>query len=274
MIKFFKWFINLLYFFFTLALVALLVWGANGLTNTAGDNKDVPNLIKTEKDHPDTVYFSDVFAFSGTSITNAHKSREIYIDTNRDGSEKLWFVPMAWANKTITWSKNVFVAVFSPSYEMEQLDKYRNAEIIEVERLIENPVIEGETYKYTTQVIRFRDEKHPDIDRWVVIFDKEGTDIQLPNAKWANQISKYNKYNLENYNNYMKFIENKTVVKWAFAEVMIIVVLSFVIVYQNPIEFKNGENGTTEMTKSFIPKMPRPRRRQKRDRRNRHREQN
>lgn len=259
MINFFKMFVNFLYFLFTLGLIALIAWGANAAVNIGGSNEDVPNLIKKESDSEDTIYFSDVFGFFGLSVQNAHNSHEVYINTGRHDEEKLWFIQMGWANRTISWTKNVFIAVFAPSYEIEQVEKYRNA-----------------TLEYDGELvisINFNNEKYEDVPRWL----KDGTEA-WDNPIFKNTLSKYNKYNQidENgndpYEYYDKFMNNKSVVKWAFAEVILIVFLSFIVVYQNPIDFKQTNDGVTEMSKSFIPKFPKPRRRQKKNKRNKDRD--
>ena len=60
---------------------------------------------------------------------------------------------MGWANRTISWTKNVFIAVFAPSYEIEQVEKYRNA-----------------TLEYDGDLvvsINFNNEKYEDVPRWL-----------------------------------------------------------------------------------------------------------
>lgn len=258
MIKLFKLFVNFLYFLFTLGLIALIMWGANGAVNIGGSNEDVPNLIKKESDSDDTIYFSDVFGFFSLSVQNAHSSHEVYINTGRHDEEKLWFIQMGWANRTISWTKNVFIAVFAPSYEIEQVEKYRNATLEDLE-------YDGDL---VVSKINFNNGKYEDVPRWL----NDGTG-PYDNPTFKNTLSKYYKYNQDEdgndpYGYYDKFMDNKSVVKWAFAEVIIIVVLSFIVVYQNPIDFKQTNDGVTEMSKSFIPKFPKPRRRPKKNKRN------
>jgi hypothetical protein len=54
---------------------------------------------------------------------------------------------------------------------------------------------------------------------------------------------------------------NKPVAKWAFAEILIIVIITGFVVYQNPIDFTKNESGVTEINRIFLPKLPMPRRR-------------
>lgn len=254
MVKFFKWFINILYAVFTMGMIALLIWGANWAVNTGGKNEDVPNLIKNEADVPHTIYFSDIIGFESVSILNAHRSHEIFIDSARDGSEKFWFIPMAWANRSISWTKNIFVAVLSPSYEIEQMEKYRGAVMIYGED--NNPSgidFDGDGTPDTTAI------------NWI-------NGGPVPNLSFRNELKKYEKYNLEDYDKYVKFLDNKPVVKWAFAEILIILALTFFVVYQNPIDFKRTEDGVTEINKSFLPRLPLPKRRVKKKKRNKKKE--
>ena len=64
----------------TVATVTYLdALSTNGAINIGGSNEDVPNLIKKETDSENTIYFSDIFSFTMTSVQNAHKSREVFI---------------------------------------------------------------------------------------------------------------------------------------------------------------------------------------------------
>lgn len=273
MIKFFKLFINFLYFLFTLGLIALIMWGANAAVNVGGSNEDVPNLIKKESDSENTIYFSDVFGFFALSVQNAHKSSEVFIyqlDSEGKPIEKFWFIPMSWANKTMTWTKNVFIAIFAPSHEIEQMQRYRYASVYGPYD-VSDGVLDDDTYR--DYYIDFNSNGKFDTGEDIRQFnDIEGNYIE--NQKFLNEMNRYNKYNqideeqIDMYEKFDKFMNNKPVVKWAFAEVIIIVVLSFIVVYQNPIDFKQTNDGVTEMSKSFIPKFPKPRRRPKKNKRN------
>ena len=279
MIKLFKLFVNFLYFLFTLGLIALIMWGANAAVNIGGSNEDVPNLIKKVSEDPEksdsenTIYFSDVFGFTMTSVQNAHKSREVFIyQLGSEGKpiEKFWFIPMGWANKTMTWTKNVFIAVFAPSHEIEQMQRYRYASVYGP---YDGPHADLNDETYRSYYIDFNSNGEFDTGEDIRQFnDIEGKHIE--NQKFLNEMNRYNKYNqideeqIDMYEKFDKFMNNKPVVKWAFAEVIIIVVLSFIVVYQNPIDFKQTNDGVTEMSKSFIPKFPKPRRRPKKNKRN------
>ena len=76
-----------------------------------------------------------------------------------------------------------------------------------------------------------------------------------------NEVSKYDKYNLEAYDQFEKFLVNKPVAKWAFAEIIIIIIVTGFVVYQNPIDFTRNESGVTEINRTFLPRLPMPRRR-------------
>lgn len=249
--KIFKWFLTLLYGIITTGIVSLVVWGANAAVNIGGSNEDVPNLIRKESDSENTIYFSDVVGFFALSVQNAHNSHEVYINTGRHDEEKLWFIQMGWANKTISWTKNVFIAVFAPSYEIEQVEKYRNATLEDLE-------YDGDL---VVSKINFNNGKYEDVPRWL----NDGTG-PYDNPTFKNTLSKYYKYNQDEdgndpYGYYDKFMNNKSAVKWAYAEIIIIIVLTMYVVYQNPIDFERTNDGTTEISNNLIPRVPRPRKR-------------
>lgn len=287
MIRFFKVFINLLYGTFTMGIIAIIVWGANWMVNTGGHPYDVPNLITNDADDPEkTIYFSDVVNFNLTSVGNAHKSHEIFIGNERNGEEELFkFIPMGWFNRTVTWTKNVVIAIVSPSYEIEQMDRYRHAFF-----LIEDPALltghyvmidyqdfENGTYKVSDIYgIIYGSKSEPIIPGTVITRTQveengarndEFQSIRKIDFKFDNEIAKYKKYNDVEYESFEKFLVNKPVAKWAFAEIIIIFALTIFVVYQNPIDFAKNERGVTEINRGPLPRIPMPKRREKRYRR-------
>lgn len=292
MIRFFKVFINLLYGIFTMGAIAIVVWGANWMVNTGGQSYDVPNLISNSDDDTEkTIYFADIVEFNIVSISNAHKSHEVFLGNEVNGQETiLWgAIPIGWFNRSLSWTKNVFVAVLSPSYEIEQMDRYRHAFF-----LIEEPVEVGEDATgryieidpvgmdennygdYDIYGIIYRNQLDPlvtyetfsseDITRYGVgnnaqnLFEGEAT----IDFNFKNEIIKFNKYNGSEYDQFEKFLVNKPVAKWAFAEILIIFALTVFVVYQNPIDFTKNNKGVNEMDRSFLPRLPMPKRRERR----------
>lgn len=284
MTKLFKIFINLLYSIFTMGLLAIVIWGANWSVNIGGASHDVPNLIENTTDDPNqTIYFSDVGSFTWTSIKNAHLSKEVIIDTSRDGSEKFWFIPVGWLNKGLTWTKNVFVAVLMPSYELEQVEKYRNSKLVISDKYPDGIFEAIEFYSPEGELV--------ETIYFLPFYGKGNKIYQSPRD--LNHIFKYEKYNqvdsgviyqklatgeefdrsiveTDVYERFDKFYDNKPAVKWAFAEVVIIIVMTILIVYNNPIDFAKNDQGVTEIKGNIMPRVPRPRRREKKNRGKKH----
>jgi len=303
MIKFFKLFMNLLYGLFTMGIIAITIWGANWLVNTGGQSYDVPNLIVNETDDETrTIYFSDIVRFNVVSIANAHKSHEIFFGNQNTGEEYiLWrSVPVNWLNKALTWTKNVTVAVLSPSYEIEQMDRYRHALFVTkvpgTDRYItiDSDEITVDNYtdsQYSIYGIIFGSSLNPiavgtefkeykaeaDGDWWLIAV---GTEFEgheekpngfrwifkqtpLSDFKFKNEVAKFDKYRSSDYDEFEKFLVNKSVAKWAFAEMLIIFSLTIFVVYQNPIDFTRNNKGVTEIDRGFLPRIPKPRRRER-----------
>lgn len=298
MIKFFKIFINMLYAGFTMGMIALVAWGANWMVNTGGDTADVPNLVSNVEDDTNTIYFRDIISFDMVSISNATRSHEVIIGGT---DETILFdaIPVRWANVAMTWLKNVSTAVFSPSYEIEQMERYRYAMFV-TKVIPDDPtsdvyvVIDPfiEITDSTGMMIQVRIDKlnYRHFDTYGIVYGSHENPIEIGDEfsyseveaqgkMWKydtpvpdlslndeptqfNEISKYDKYNREEYNQFEKFLINKTVVKWAFAEIIMIMVLTGFVVYQNPIDFTKDENsGVTEINRSFFPRIPTPKRR-------------
>jgi len=283
MIKFFRLFMNLLYGIFTMGVVAIIVWGANWLVNTGGKSYDVPNLVTNVEDDIDrTIYFSDIIKFDAVSIANAHKSHEIFLGNQDTGEEYiLWrAVPVAWFNKSVTWSKNVLVAILSPSYEIEQMDRYRYAlfvtnipgsdKYITIESdeiTLDNytqvyGIVYGSKFDPLTVGTEFTKDEIKANGAWWTLKETDLYDFEF-----ENEIIKFEKYNHEDYDQFEKFLVNKPVAKWAFAEIIIIFALTIFVVYQNPIDFSKNDRGVTEVDRGFLPRIPMP---HKRERKHRH----
>jgi len=292
MIRFFKFFINLLYATFTMGFVAIIVWGSNWLVNTGGESYDVPNLVSNQNDDlTRTIYFSDVIDFNLTSISNAHKSHEIFLGNEDTGEEYiLWrAIPVRWFNKSMTWVKNVVVATVSPSYEMEQMDNYRYAMFI-----TEHPDLPHTYITIDSTQINLENYEDEEFQIFGIIYGNKLDPMEvgqtiteeevLANGKFKdilinreyfdfafkNEVAKFVKYNGADYDSFEKFLVNKPVAKWAFAEIIIIFSLTIFVVYQNPIDFTRNERGVTEIDRTFLPRIPMPRRRERRYREDRY----
>lgn len=298
MIKFFKIFINMLYAFFTMGMIAIVVWGANWMVNTGGESYDVPNLVSNLDDDVDrTIYFSDIISFDAVSISNATRSHEIFLgDTDE---YILWrAVPVHWLNVSMTWVKNVTIAVLSPSYEIEQMERYRYSmfitklypdDLTSDVYVVIDPTITYVDINGMTVTIRIDKENYNRFDTYGIVYGDKDNPIEIgteftyqevtelgvlwrfdtpiedlslnDTAVQFNEVSKYDKYNLEDYDQFEKFITNKPVAKWAFAEIIIIVIITGFVVYQNPIDFTRNESGVTEINRTFLPRLPLPKRR-------------
>lgn len=295
MIKFFRIFINMLYAFFTMGMIAIIAWGANWMVNTGGESYDVPNLIANKDDDPSrTIYFSDIIEFDGVSISNAARSHEIFIG---DTDEYIFWraINVRWLNTGLTWVKNVTIAILSPSFEIEQMGRYRYASFVtretrlneggfpyELYVVIDSSNITLENYKYLEYDIygilhgskeasyevgqEFTYEQVKELGagwKWAHEDDPDVDDDMVDEAlnSLYNEVSKFDKYNREEYAEFDKFLVNKPVVKWAFAEIIIIIIITGFVVYQAPIDFTKTESGVTEINKTFFPRIPLPRRR-------------
>jgi hypothetical protein len=283
MIKFFKIFMNLLYGLFTMGIIAMIVWGANWLVNTGGQSYDVPNLIENEDDDDTrTIYFSDIVSFNMVSIANAHKSHEIFFGNEDTGEEYiLWrSVPVGWLNKGMTWTKNVLVATLSPSYEIEQMDRYRHALFVtklpDTDRYvtIDSSEITVENYtdsQYDVYGIVFGRKLEPLAVGTEFTYEEIVEDgvwwvfkhTPLSDFKFKNEVAKFEKYRGVDYDEFDNFLINKPVAKWAFAEMLIIFALTVFVVYQNPIDFNRNSRGVTEVDRGFLPRIPLPKRRER-----------
>lgn len=288
MIRFFKVFMNILYGIFTMGVIALIVWGANWLVNTGGETYDVPNLVANENDDAcRVIYFSDIIDFNMVSIANAHKSHEIFLGNEETGEEYIFWriLPVGWLNRSLTWTKNVIVATVSPSYEMEQMDNYRYAHFVTQHPTIPNMYITIDSSEVTV-------DNYDDLalyDIYGIIYGSKLDPIEvgesftkeeivadgawwvfkltpLSDFQFSNEVIKFEKYNGEDYDVFEKFLTNKPVVKWAFAEILIIFTLTIFVVYQNPIDFNRNARGVTEVDRGFLPRIPLPKRRERKHR--------
>lgn len=222
--KLIKLLLNAVYYVATIVFLAFIFWGINAFANIGGSKANVPNLIKNKKDPINTVYFTDLLTFFGTTVSQAAKDHEIYIDTKGDGSEYLWFIPMSWANKSLTVVKNIGVAIFSPSFEVTQVEKYRKAVLIQ----------DGEG---RITAIRFNDGKTVE----AVLTETKSIKYKT----WANEKAKYDKYNSKAYDGYMNLVTNKGAVVFAYTEILAILIVGLVIVCNMPIDVeKNEESGS------------------------------
>jgi hypothetical protein len=268
-----------------MGIIAIIVWTSNWLVNTGGETYDVPNLIRNEMDDPDrTIYFSDIVKFDMVSISNAHKSHEIFLGNSDTGEEYIFWrlVPVGWFNRSLTWSKNVVVAIVSPSYEIEQMDSYRHAMFITPHPTIPNAYItidsseiNSNNYNDSTFDIHgivFGNTLHPlevgqSFTKEEVLSNGRFKDMLINrdyiDFKFKNEVIKFEKYNSEEYDQFQKFLVNKPVAKWAFAEMIIIFSLTLFVVYQNPIDFTRNERGVTEIDRTFLPRIPLPKRRER-----------
>ncbi len=115
----------------------------------------------------------------------------------------------------MTWTKNVFVAVFAPSHEIEQMQKYRYASVYGP---YDGPYEDLNDETYRDYYIDFNSNGKFDTGEDIRQFnDIEGNYIE--NQKFLNEMNRYNKYNqideeqIDMYEKFDKFMNNKPVVK-------------------------------------------------------------
>lgn len=248
-------FLTTIYFIFTMAYLAVLMWGVNVVTSLGGDQVNVPNLIQNDGDHPDTVYFNDIFDFWRVSVSKATHDHEIFIDSNNNGTEMLWFIPMKWANKTITTVKNVSVAVFAPNWEIKQIDKYRSAVLL----IYDIEDVSFSTYKPAPDQsvgnqpyivgIDFNGDLIPEVKKQIV-----------GEKAFKNEILKIEKYASQEYDQFSNFINNTAVATWTYFEVVMLIVMSIFVIVQAPLPPINSAQTNPEGEYRFLPRVPLPRR--------------